>query len=32
MYFGSELMQSGIELAGPLDFGSVFVHLVRVQA
>jgi alpha-galactosidase len=31
-YFGSELMQSGIELAGPLDFGSVFVHLVRLPA
>jgi hypothetical protein len=27
---GAELMAFGIELSGPLDFGSYLVHLVRV--
>jgi hypothetical protein len=26
---GAELMQFGIELRGPLDFGSTLVHLER---
>ena len=29
---GAELMRFGIELSGPLDFGSVLVHLVRVPS
>jgi alpha-galactosidase len=30
--YGAELMRFGIELSGPLDFGSVLVHLVRMPS